>query len=81
MNRRANRRRRSGGGGPPYTGLLSWLLSLPARLRVRWLVIVTVMLVAMGAYGRVMLTAPPMPRMSCRAPRWCSATSRASMTS
>ena len=61
MNRRANRRRRSGGGGPPYTGLLSWLLSLPARLRVRWLVIATVMLVAMGAYGRVMLTAPPMP--------------------
>ncbi|WP_055587362.1 hypothetical protein [Peterkaempfera griseoplana] len=59
MSRRVNRRRQS--ARPPYGGLLPWLLSLPARLRVRGLLILAVMLVAMGAYGRAMVTAPPMP--------------------
>ena len=59
MSRRANRKRRS--GRPPYGGLLPWTLSLPARLHVRGLVILAVMVVVMGAYGRVLVTAPPMP--------------------
>ncbi|MBY8881790.1 hypothetical protein [Actinacidiphila acidipaludis] len=45
----------------PSGGLLAWTLSLPARLHLRWLVILLVTGVAMGAYGRVLLTAPPMP--------------------
>jgi hypothetical protein len=59
LSRRANRKRRP--GRPPYGGLLSWALSLPARLRMRWLLILAVMVVAMGAYGRVLVTAQPMP--------------------
>ena len=59
MSRRANRRRRS--RRLPSGGPLPWLLSLPARLRVRGALIFTVMLVAMGAYGQTLLTAPPMP--------------------
>ncbi|WP_328888850.1 hypothetical protein [Streptomyces sp. NBC_00316] len=59
MSRRANRKRRS--GRPPYGGPLPWALSLPARLRIRWLLILAVMVVAMGAYGRVLVTAQPMP--------------------
>ncbi|MFI9275939.1 hypothetical protein ACIGXM_35380 [Kitasatospora sp. NPDC052896] len=46
---------------PPYAGMLPWLLGLPARLHVRWLLIATVMTLAMGAYLHVLLTAPPMP--------------------
>jgi len=45
----------------PSGGLLAWTLSLPARLHVRWLVILLVTAAAMGAYGRVLVTAPPMP--------------------
>jgi hypothetical protein len=42
-------------------GLLSWLLSVPARLHLRWLMILVLMAAAMGAYGRVLVTATPMP--------------------
>jgi hypothetical protein len=42
-------------------GVLSWLLSVPARLHLRWLMILVVMAAAMGAYGRVLVTATPMP--------------------
>ncbi|WP_225848709.1 hypothetical protein [Streptomyces sp. HPF1205] len=52
-NRRARR--------APSGGLLAWALSLPARLHLRWLVIVLVTAAVMGAYGRVLLTAAPMP--------------------
>lgn len=58
MNRRTDRRRRT---RPPAGGLLPWLLSLPARLHLRGLVILALMLLAMGAYGRTLMTAPPMP--------------------
>ena len=37
------------------------VLALPARLGVRWLVILLVMVAAMGAYGQTLVTAPPMP--------------------
>ena len=37
------------------------MLSLPARLHVRWLVILLVAVAVMGAYGRVLVTAQPMP--------------------
>ena len=37
------------------------MLSLPARLHVRWLVILLVTAAVMGAYGRVLVTAHPMP--------------------
>ncbi|MEW2521285.1 hypothetical protein [Actinacidiphila alni] len=60
MSRRAAGRRRHSGlllSG----GVLSWLLSVPARLHLRWLVILVVMAAAMAAYGRVLLTAAPMP--------------------
>jgi len=40
---------------------MPWLLSLPARLHLRGLLILAVMLVVMGAYGRAMVTAAPMP--------------------
>ena len=59
----------SRGGGPrgrrsgraPSGGLLFWTLSLPARLHLRWLVILLVTAAVMGAYGRVLVTAKPMP--------------------
>ncbi|MFJ2732690.1 hypothetical protein [Streptomyces sp. NPDC087317] len=59
----------SRGGGPrrrrtrhvPSGGLVPWTLSLPARLHVRWLVILLVTVAVMGAYGRVLVTARPMP--------------------
>jgi hypothetical protein len=37
------------------------MLSLPARLHLRWLVILVVTAAVMGAYGRVLLDAAPMP--------------------
>lgn len=46
---------------PPAGGLLHWLLSLPARTHLRWLVIALLMAAAVGLYGRVLQTAPPMP--------------------
>ncbi|MFG1805584.1 hypothetical protein [Streptomyces sp. NPDC049040] len=46
---------------PPSGGLLPWALSLPARLHMRWLVILVVTAAVMGAYGHVLLTAAPMP--------------------
>jgi hypothetical protein len=52
-NRRARR--------APSGGLLAWTLSLPARLHLRWLVILLVTVAVMGAYGRVLLNAAPMP--------------------
>lgn len=58
MSRR-NRNRRT--GRPPSGGVLPWMLSLPARLHLRWLVIVVVLAAAMGAYARVLVTATPMP--------------------
>lgn len=42
-------------------GILSWLLSVPARLHLRWLMILIVMAAAMAAYGRVLISAAPMP--------------------
>ncbi|MGW3245141.1 hypothetical protein [Streptomyces sp. NPDC001070] len=59
MSRRTNRRRRI--ARPMYGGFSVRVLSLPARLHVRWLVILAVMVVAMGAYARVLMTAPAMP--------------------
>jgi hypothetical protein len=64
--RNAGRRRRSGlllSGGT-----LSWLLSVPARLHLRWLLILVVMTAAMAAYGRVLITAAPMPPSKPPAP-------------
>ncbi|MGK4585141.1 hypothetical protein [Kitasatospora sp. HPMI-4] len=62
MSRRVIRSRRSRRRGKPsYRGLLPWLLSLPARLRVRWALIALVMVTAMGAYGYLLVSAPPMP--------------------
>lgn len=45
----------------PSGGLLAWALSLPARLHLRWLVILVVTAAVLGAYGRVLLNAAPMP--------------------
>ncbi|MFI1092380.1 hypothetical protein [Streptomyces sp. NPDC020917] len=45
----------------PSGGLLAWALSLPARLHLRWLVILLVTAAVMGVYGRVLLDASPMP--------------------
>jgi hypothetical protein len=58
MSRR-NRNRRT--GRAPSGGVLPWMLSLPARMHLRWLVILVVLLGAMGAYARVLVTASPMP--------------------
>lgn len=60
MSRGAGSRGRRA-GRPPSGGLLSWALALPARLHLRWLVILVVTAAAMGAYGHVLLTAAPMP--------------------
>jgi hypothetical protein len=57
--RRTTRGRRA--SKPLYGGLLPWLLALPARLRIRGVLILTVLAVALGAYGHVLVTAPPMP--------------------
>ncbi|MGW5127152.1 hypothetical protein ACWEQ7_24515 [Streptomyces sp. NPDC004069] len=59
----------SRGGGPRRRrtrhvsagGLVPWALSLPARLHVRWLVILLVTVAVMGVYGRALITAEPMP--------------------
>jgi hypothetical protein len=59
LSRRARRGRTT--PRPTYGGPLPWLLSLPARLHLRWVLILAVMVVAMGAYGRTLATAPPMP--------------------
>lgn len=37
------------------------MLSLPARLHLRWLVILVVTTAVMGMYGRVLATSGPMP--------------------
>jgi hypothetical protein len=58
---------------PHADGPLFRLLSLPTRLHLRWLVIAVVMAAAVALYGRVLLTAPPMP--PSRAPETGSATS------
>ncbi|MDI2129468.1 hypothetical protein [Yinghuangia seranimata] len=54
-----NRRRRS--ARVFTTGPVSRLLSLPARLHLRWLVILVVTAVVMGFYISILVTAPPMP--------------------
>ena len=59
MSRGAGPRRRA--RRPPSGGLLPWALSLPARLHMRWLVILVVMAAAMGAYGHVLISSAPMP--------------------
>ncbi|WP_031519183.1 hypothetical protein [Streptomyces sp. NRRL F-5123] len=46
---------------PPSGGPLHWLLALPARLRVRWLVILAVTGAAMALYAHTLMTASPMP--------------------
>ncbi|WP_327289771.1 hypothetical protein [Streptomyces sp. NBC_01198] len=61
MSRGVGPRSRRAVRRPPSGGLLSWALSLPARMHVRWLVILVVTAAAMGAYGHVLLTASPMP--------------------
>ncbi|MFI6660643.1 hypothetical protein ACIBL8_34480 [Streptomyces sp. NPDC050523] len=58
---RAGRSRSRRAGSPPAGGLLRWFLSLPARLHLRWLVIIVVAAAVMGAYARVLVTAAPMP--------------------
>ncbi|MGY6024626.1 hypothetical protein [Streptomyces spinosirectus] len=58
---RAGRSRSRRAGSPPSGGLLRWILSLPARLHLRWLVILVVTAAVMGAYARVLVTAAPMP--------------------
>ena len=46
----------------PHTeGTLVRMLSLPARLHLRWLVIGLLMAAALGLYGHVLATASPMP--------------------
>ena len=60
MSRGAGPRSRRA-GRPPSGGLLPWALALPARMHLRWLVILVVTAAAMGAYGHVLLTAAPMP--------------------
>ncbi|NUS12370.1 MAG: hypothetical protein HOY69_13385 [Streptomyces sp.] len=57
--RRARARARS--GRPPSGGLIPWALSLPARLHVRWLVILAVTGAAMTLYAHALMTAAPMP--------------------
>ena len=58
----------------PHTeGTLVRMLSLPARLHLRWLVIVLMMVVAIGLYAHVLTTASPMP--PSKAPEMGSATS------
>ena len=57
---------------PGADGLLVRLLSLPARMHLRWLVIALVMAAALGLYGRALLTAPPVP--PSRAPQTGTAT-------
>lgn len=46
---------------PPSGGPLHWALALPARLHVRWLVILAVTGAAMALYAHTLMTAPPMP--------------------
>ncbi|WP_158690521.1 hypothetical protein [Streptomyces sp. 142MFCol3.1] len=58
---RGRRTRGRRAGRPVSGGLLAWLLSLPARLHLRWLVILVVTVAVMGAYARVLVTASPMP--------------------
>jgi hypothetical protein len=58
---RAGRSRGRRADRPPSGGLLRWTLSLPARLHLRWLVILVVTAAVMGAYARVLVTAAPMP--------------------
>lgn len=58
---RGGRSRGRRSGRPPSGGLLPWALSLPARLHLRWLVILVLTAAVMGAYARVLVTAAPMP--------------------
>lgn len=58
---------------PPAEGPLVRMLSLPARLHLRWLMIALVMVVALGLYAHVLTTASPMP--PGKAPETGSATS------
>lgn len=58
---RGGRSRGRRSGRPPSGGLVPWALSLPARLHLRWLVILVVTAAVMGAYARVLVTAAPMP--------------------
>ncbi|WP_329128725.1 hypothetical protein OG552_01000 [Streptomyces sp. NBC_01476] len=48
-------------GRPQAGSPLHRLLSLPARLHLRWLVIAVLMVAAVTLYGRVLVTSPPMP--------------------
>lgn len=58
---RARARSRARRGRPPSGGLIPWVLSVPARLHLRWLVILAVFAGVMGLYAHVLLSAPPMP--------------------
>lgn len=69
------------GGRGPVIGGLSWLLGMPARMHLRWLVIAIVMAAVMGVYGRVLVTAAPMPPSKPPAPVIGSPTSAASPSS
>jgi hypothetical protein len=70
VSRRAAARR---GVRPNSEGPLLRLLSLPARLHLRWLVIAVLVAAAVGLYGRILLTSAPMP--PSRAPQTGSPTS------
>lgn len=58
---RGGRSRGRRSGRPPSGGPLYWVLSLPARLHLRWLVILVVTAAVLGAYAKVLVTAAPMP--------------------
>jgi hypothetical protein len=58
---RARARSRARTGRPPSGGLIPWLLSVPARLHLRWLVIAGVFAAVMGLYAHTLMSAPPMP--------------------
>ncbi|PYC79532.1 hypothetical protein C7C46_14335 [Streptomyces tateyamensis] len=58
---RSRSRTRLLGRLPVRGSLLAGLLSLPARLGVRWPVITCVLFAAAGLYLHVLLTAPPLP--------------------
>lgn len=58
---RARARSRARTGRPPAGGLIAWVLSLPARMHLRWLVILAVLAGVMGLYAHTLVSAPPMP--------------------
>lgn len=58
---RARARSRARTGRPPSGGLIPWLLSVPARMHLRWLFIAAVLTAVMGLYAHTLMSASPMP--------------------